>query len=109
MRHSPICAYIKSVTSADGHVLHASDNFRQMIGIPGSEMVGKATTELFPADLAAQIIADDWAVVSQSEVLNRDEDLNGRHYATVKFPIVQSGRTLLAGYTIDNPERTQAE
>ncbi len=42
-------------------------------------------------------------------MLRLDEELNGRYYTTVKFPIVLSDRTLLAGYTIDITERRQAE
>ncbi|MEI6262644.1 MAG: PAS domain S-box protein, partial [Deltaproteobacteria bacterium] len=39
-RHSPIYIYIKEVTPTQSIVLQASDNFEQMIGIPGCEMVG---------------------------------------------------------------------
>ena len=53
--------------------------------------------------------ADDWAVVANEEVLKRDEDFNGRHYTSIKFPIVQDDRTLLAGYSIDNTERRALE
>jgi diguanylate cyclase (GGDEF)-like protein len=35
--------------------------------------------------------------------------LNGRYYTTIKFPIVQGDKTLLAGYTIDITERQRAE
>jgi two-component system cell cycle sensor histidine kinase/response regulator CckA len=109
LRHSPIFAYIKEVTSSRSVVLHASDNYDQMIGISGRDMVGKSMTDLFPAELAAKITADDWDVVSKGEMLRLDEDLNGRSYTSIKFPIVQGGRTLLAGYTIDVTERKQAE
>ena len=109
IRHSPIYAYIKEVTPTESRVLHASENYLQMIGIPGSQMVGKTMEELFPADLAAKFTADDWAVVSTGEVLQLDEDLADRNYVSVKFPIVQGDRTLLAGYTIDITERKRTE
>ncbi|MFH0998851.1 MAG: hypothetical protein V1844_25665 [Pseudomonadota bacterium] len=35
--------------------------------------------------------------------------MNGRSYTTIKFPIVQGGKTLLAGYTIDITDRKLAE
>jgi PAS domain S-box-containing protein len=109
LRHSPIYTFIKDVTPTESRVLYASDGFLQMIGIPGEEMIGKTMEELFPAEFAAKITADDWAVVSSGEVLKLDEDLNGRNYTSIKFPVVQGGKTLLAGYTIDITERKQVE
>ena len=109
IRHSPIYTYIKEVTPTQSLVLQASDNYREMIGIPGCEMVGKTMAELFPPEFAAKITADDWAVVSRGDVLRLDEELNGRSYATIKFPIVWGDKTLLAGYTIDITERKEAE
>ena len=109
MRHSPIYAYIKDVTPSESRVLQASENFRQMIGVPGSDMAGKTMAELFPPEFAAKITADDWAVVSGGKVVELEENLNNRSYDTIKFPLVRGDRTLLAGYTIDITERKQAE
>ncbi|MDA8125457.1 MAG: PAS domain S-box protein [Deltaproteobacteria bacterium] len=108
MRHSPIYAFIKEVTPNRSIVLQASENYQQMIGIPGREMIGKAMEDLFPAEFAAKMTADDWAVVSAGKVLELEEELNGRSYATIKFPIVDAGKALLAGYTIDITERRQS-
>jgi diguanylate cyclase (GGDEF)-like protein/PAS domain S-box-containing protein len=109
MHYSPIYTFIKEVTPTQSIVLQASDNYRQMIDVPGSEMVGKAMEDLFPPKFAAKITADDWAVVSKGDVLKLEEELNGRCYTTIKFPIVQRDRTLLAGYTIDITDRKRAE
>ena len=109
IHHSPIYTYIKEVSPTQSIVLQASDNFRQMIGIPGCEMVGKSMTELFPSEFGVKITTDDWAVVSRGDVLQEDEELNGRSYTTIKFPIVRRDKTFLAGYTIDITERKQAE
>jgi PAS domain S-box-containing protein len=109
IRHSPIHAFIKEVTPTRSVVLQASDNYREMIGIPGGEMIGKTMSELFPAEFAAKITADDWATVSKGDVLRLDEELNGRSYTTIKFPILQGDKAFLAGYTIDITERKQAE
>ncbi len=109
MRHSPIYTYIKEVSATESRVLEASDNFMEMIGISGRDMMGKTMADLFPPEFAAKIIADDWAVVTKGEVLKLEEHLHGHHYSTIKFPVVQGERTLLGGYTIDITERVQAE
>ena len=105
MKHSPIFAFIKEVTPTESRVVTASENFRELVGVPGSEMEGKTMGELFPADFARKITADDWSVISEGNELNLDEDFNGRHYTTLKFPLELSGKYLLAGYTIDITER----
>lgn len=110
INQSPIYAYIKEVAPTQSRVIYASENFIDMIGIPGSEMVGKTMEELFPAEFAAKITADDWAVASGKGILNQEEELNGRQYITIKFPLLRTGMVnLLAGYTIDITERKQAE
>ncbi len=109
IRNSPIFTYIKEVTPSKNAVLQASENFIEIIGLPGSEIAGKSMHELFPPEFAEKIIADDWAVVEKGEVLKLDEELHGRHFTSIKFPINQGDRTLLAGYTIDITERKEAE
>jgi PAS domain S-box-containing protein len=109
IEHSPIYTFIKEVSPTRSTVLQASENFADMVGIPGSRMVGKTMEELFPAEFAAKITADDWAVCEKGEVLKLDEDLKGRNYTTIKFPIIQGNRRLMAGYTIDMTERREVE
>lgn len=109
MRHSPIYTFIKEVTATESRTLQASDNFAEMIGVGGRDLIGKTMDEVFPPEFAAKITADDIDVVNGGEVLRVDEDLHGRNYTTIKFPIVQGGRTLLAGYTIDITDRRRAE
>ncbi len=109
LKYSPIYAYIKEVKSTESKVLFASENFIDMIGVPGSEMIGKTMNELFPADFASKITADDWAVASGDNAKRYDEFLNGRNYLTIKQPIMHNGKTMLAGYTIDITERKKAE
>ena len=109
MQHSPIYVFIKEVSPAGSRVLMASENFSDMVGVPGSRMQGMTMEELFPPEFAAKITEDDRAVVAKGAVLKLDENLNDRHYTTIKFPIVRNGKTLLAGYTIDITERKRAE
>ena len=109
IQHSPINTFIKEVTPSQSFVLQASDNYRQKIGIPPCEMAGKTMAELFPPEFAAKVTADDWAAVCKGDVLRLEEELNGRSYTTIKFPIVQGDKTLLAGYSIDITEGKRSE
>ena len=86
MLHSPIYIFVKEVTPDTSRVLYASENFQDMVGIPGSRMGGHTMDELFPPDFAAKITADDWNVVSSGSVLKIRENLNEKHYITIKFP-----------------------
>ena len=109
MRHSPVYTYIKEVTPTYSRVLQASDNFHELVGIPAKDIIGKTMEELFPPDFATKVTADDWAVIANGEVLKLDEAFQGRNYTSIKFPIFQQDETLVAGFTIDNTERKQAE
>jgi PAS domain S-box-containing protein len=109
MQNSPIYAFIKEVSFAESRVLKVSGNYQKMVGIPSTEMVGKTMHELFPPAFADKITADDWSVVTNNKLIELEENLNGRNYTTIKFPIRQGERNLLAGYTIDITESKIAE
>jgi PAS domain S-box-containing protein len=109
LQHSPIYAYIKEVSPTESIVLKASDNFINMVGIPGSEMIGKNMQQLFASPFAEKITADDWAVASNGTIMEIEEELHDRKYTTIKFPFKLGDKTFLAGYTIDISERIQAE
>lgn len=109
MYSSPIYIFIKEVTADGSRVLQASENYQQMLGVPGSKMVGKSMEDQFPPSFAAKIAADDLAVLSSGETLQFDEFFDGRSYTTIKFPIIRGGKSLLAGYTIDITDQREAE
>ncbi|MDP3180733.1 MAG: PAS domain S-box protein, partial [Bacteroidota bacterium] len=109
IKHSPIFTYIKDVTPERSVVLQASDNFIDMIGISGNNMIGKSMEELFPPEFASKITSDDWEVTSGNMVLKLDEELNGKYYSTIKFPFKKGDKTLLAGYTIDITDNKKAQ
>ena len=109
IKNSPIYAFIKEVTATESRVLHASDNYQDMVGIAGSAMAGKTNEEIFRPELAKRMNADDWHVVSSGKILRLEEDLAARHFTSIKFPIRLGERFFLAGYTIDITERKQME
>ena len=109
MMHSPVHTYVQEVTPTECRTLLCTDSFTEMLGLSRLDMIGKTMQELFPPELAAKITADSWAVVSGGNVLETEEEFNGRHYKTIKFPIVQQSRKLVAGYTFDISDRMLAE
>ena len=109
IKYSPIYTYLKEVTSTESRVLWASENFQDMIGVPGSQMTGKTMSELFPDTFAQKIQQEDWQVVVEDKLLQMEEFLNGRSFLTMKFPLTIGGKRILAGYTIDITERKRNE
>ncbi len=109
MELSPIYTYIKEVTPTSSRVLKASLNYVDMIGIQASEIVGKTMHELFPTELADKMTSDDWATIENGKVFQVEEEFNGHYYTSLKYPIKQGDKNLLAGYTIDITDRKKAE
>ncbi len=109
MKFSPVYTFIKEVSDDKSSVIMASDNYTDMAGIREREMQGRSMRDMFPAEFAEKMIRDDMAVIRKGEVLQFDEVLNDRYYTSIKFPISQNNRTLLAGFTIDITERKLAE
>lgn len=110
MKYTPVYTFIKQVTQDQSRVILASDNFIHMIGRTAEEMSGRTMDELFPEEFARKITADDIAVIREGKVVQLDEDLNGRRYTTIKFPIIREGKeSLLAGFTIDITDHRNSE
>ena len=107
MEHSPIYVFFKDAAIRS---LRLSKNYEQMLGKPLTELLGKTMDDLFPSDFAKKIISDDKQILSNGKVEVLEEQLNGRHYTTIKFPIVLDGKPkYLAGYTIDISEQKRQE
>ncbi len=107
MKYSPIYVFFKDTNIRS---LHLSHNFEKMIGKPMNELLGKTMDELFPSDFAKSMVADDMKILQEGKVFEIEEELNGRFYTTIKFPIQMKGvPRFLAGFTIDITERKQTE
>jgi PAS domain S-box-containing protein len=107
LENSPIYIFFKDKNI---RALRLSKNFEQLIGIPINDIIGKTMEELFPSDFAKKMIAEDKRVLNNCESTIIDEELNGRFYTTIKFPIIIDNEPqYLAGYTIDITERKLAE
>ncbi|MCX6566493.1 MAG: PAS domain S-box protein [Candidatus Aminicenantes bacterium] len=107
MKNSPVYMFFKDENI---RALRLSANYKDMLGLPVEEALGKNMDELFPSDLAKSMIADDQRILREGKQVNIEEELNGRFYATIKFPIHVEGKPrYLAGFTIDITERKLAE
>ncbi|MBA3030432.1 MAG: PAS domain S-box protein [Desulfobacteraceae bacterium] len=107
MEYSPIYVFFKDDQLRS---LRLSANYEAMLGKPMDELLGKSMDELFPSDLARAMVEDDKRILREGKTVEIEEELDGRHYSTIKFPI-HSGENpqYLAGFTLDITERKHAE
>ena len=109
LRYSPAHVYIKEVVNGESRIVKVSDNYSASLNKSSAELIGKNMAELFPPDFAAKTTSDDLEVVTSGAPRQTEESLDGRTYSTIKFPIMQGGKSLLAGYSIDITERKRME
>jgi len=107
LQNSPIYIFFKDQNIRS---LRLSTNYEKMIGKPLGELLGKSMFELFPSDLAQDMVDVDLRILKEGKKVVVEEEFNGRHYSTIKFPIHLPGKPVfLAGFTIDVTEQKQAE
>jgi len=107
LEHNPIYVFFKD---EQARAIRLSRNYEKMLGRPLEELLGKDMREIFPLSLAESMIADDLRILSEGKPVEIIEELGGRIFSTIKFPIHEGSRpSLLAGYTIDITERVLAE
>jgi len=107
LEHSPVYIFFK-----DDHIqtMRLSRNFETLMGKPMDDLIGKTMYELVPPEFAAQLMVDDKKILQEGEKLEIEEELNGRTYKTIKFPI-QLGmkRKFLAGISLDITDQKLAQ
>ncbi len=107
LKRSPVYVFFKDDQIRS---LRLSSNFKEMLGRPLEEMLGKTMYDLFPSDFAKKIVEDDIRVLREGKEVVLEEEFNGRSYTTIKFPIHISGKPqFLAGFSIDITAKKQAE
>jgi PAS domain S-box-containing protein len=107
MEHSPIHIFFKDENIRP---LRLSRNYEQMLNMPVQKLLGKNMYELFPSELANNMVEDDKKILLKGELVKVDEEFNGRYYNTIKFPINIEGKPrYLAGFTLDITESKLAE
>ncbi|KAB2838412.1 MAG: PAS domain S-box protein, partial [Melioribacteraceae bacterium] len=107
MKYSHIYVFFKD---KDIRSIRLSKNYEKMLGKPIEELLGKNMFELFPSEFAAKMVEDDKKILNEGKIIEVVEELNGRIYSTIKFPIHHDGKPeFLAGFTIDITESKKAE
>ena len=109
LRYSPVHVYIKEVSKGESRIVKVSDNYAASLNKSMADLIGKNMAELFPPDFAEKTTRDDLEVLACGGPRQTEDHFDGRTYSTIKFPIPQSGKSLLAGYSIDITERKKME
>lgn len=107
MKYSPVYIFFKDENLK---TIKLSKNYEKMLGKPLSELIGKNLNLVVPSSLALNLEADDQEAMTNGKVVTSEEELNGRSYTTIKFPVIIEGKPqYLAGFTIDITDRKNAE
>lgn len=112
MNHNPAIAFIKD---ADGRVVYMNNTCEQLWGASLADNLGKMNHQLWTADVAARLSAEDSRVLESgvaSQILEELPAPGGRmlQMLSFRFPIadVEGGR-LLGGVSIDISEQVRAQ
>ncbi len=107
LKHNPIYVFIKDENIRP---IYLSENYEKMLKRPLAELLGRSMNELFPSELSRTMVEDDKKILRQGKPREFIEELDGRIYSTMKFPIFIQGKAkYLAGYTTDITERQKAQ
>ncbi|MEH0018044.1 MAG: PAS domain S-box protein [Desulfobacter sp.] len=109
MDHLPAVAFIKDEKS---RMLYVNSQMTQVFG--QKNWIGKTPLELFPEDVAANMVENDQKALKQGSIEVRqtvpDSEGNPRIYQTHKFRIDRLGKPpLLGGFYMDITRRRQAD
>lgn len=112
MNNSPALAYIKDEA---GRILYINNTCEQMWGLTPAECLGKQNRQLWPAEVADRLCANDLAVLESGEASRAVEEIllrggRARQMLSFRFPFTESdGRRLLGGVSIDISEQVRAQ
>nr|WP_320131118.1 ATP-binding protein [uncultured Holophaga sp.] len=107
LEHSPVYVYFKD---EELRPVLLSRNFEKLFRRPLSQILGRRMEELFLPELAASMAEDDRRVTREGILLRVEEEFDGRHFTSIKFPVKRPGHpTYLAGITLETTEQEQAK
>jgi len=107
LEHSPVYIYIKNENS---QVFKLSKNFKNLLNIPINEIIRKTNHELWNPEYSTKMDEDDLQIIENNIILNIEEEIEGKIYNTIKFPIQMDNKPrYLVGFSLDITERKNAE
>lgn len=112
MENLPALAFIKD---QQGRYIYLNQAVTSFYKEPVEQRLGKTDRQLWPAEIADAIIANDQRVLRKGQMLRTEEmvevDGHRQHHLVVKFPIsLDGGRSmLLAGFAVDITDWRAAE
>jgi PAS domain S-box-containing protein len=107
LENSPIYIFFKDEKA---RTLRMSRNYESRLGKKMEELIGKTADELFSGEYARIMHQSDLQVLHEGIKFETEQELDGRNYSVIKFPIQIEGKpTLIAGFTIDITERKLTE
>lgn len=107
MENSPIFVFIKD---EQGRPIQLSQNYEKLLGKPIKKLLQKELGEIFSKKIADKMLEDDLQVFNEGKPSIIDEELGGRAYTTIRFPIKGEGMPdFVAGFSIDVTDRVLAE
>jgi PAS domain S-box-containing protein len=112
MEHMPGAVYMKDL---EGRFTFVNSVARRVIGLSASQIIGKTLHQLYPADVADRLAANDDRALKVRQAIEAMEQVdtpNGpRIFRSIKFPIIgmDGHATMTGGFSVDmttaSPER----
>ncbi len=84
VEHAPA---VISVKDLEGRYRLFNRTGAETMGFKPDDIVGRTDAEVFDAETAASFVASDRQVVASGESVTFQEEVDGRHFVTTKFPI----------------------
>jgi PAS domain S-box-containing protein len=107
LENSPIYIFFKDEHS---RMLQLSRNYEELFGKKMEEIIGKTMAEIDPNTFQNELGADDGRILNEGIKIEGEDEILGRYFSTIKFPITIQGKTVnIAGFRIDITERKKAE
>jgi len=111
MKNLPALAFMKD---RDGRYIYYNDACEKFFHEPINRRLGKTDAELWPANIAAELIKNDRKVIQEGKIVRVIEKFRmqdrDQYHLVVKFPILRENKPhVLAGFAIDITARINAE